>query len=928
MSSIEKPSFDDLPDRLIRARIRKRLFHVESVEAEPEEPRRFSFIREIGTGGSGRVYTARDAKLDRTVAVKVIDAERGSIEEARRLAKLRHPNVVTVHDVEEDGGKIYIYMEYVPGLTLRQWLDRSPPLSQVLEVFAQAARGLQAAHEIGLTHRDFKPDNVLVGSDERVRILDFGVALERAAEVERSAGVGTPQYMSPEQYLATGVDASSDQYSFCVALFEALYGRMPSVAKSSASSASSASLPTISPAALVLDDVHRIDVPFARKIPRRVRRLLVRGLSFRPAERYATMQALLEDLIPRRRGWPYVVGALAVGGVITASLLPAPVLPPCDDPSEALTAVWSDSSRAELASAFSRVGVPYAEQTLETARDGLDRYGDGWRSSVEEVCAAHRDGSLADEDFHARVACLNERRLRLVDSFKNAERDTVMYAVPAVEKLGALEACMGTSHRLASSSAEVAEVDKKTRELRTLEHTGNIKAARQKIDGLVAQARAAKDKPALARALFAAGSAAASDGQYARAGDLLSEAANLAEAVGDDWLAVDVLNRLTKLAALKLGDATRGELWLERAAAKVERIEDKGLRLGALHENRALLATMTGKFDVAVEQHQLALGLRSAALGERSLEVADTLLNLGNAYADKGEPERALELYASASEVFGALLGPEHPYLVDPEFNRATVEYERGDYQDAKRRAEQILKIERERYGPRSQWVAEDLLFIASIDERIAAYEDGLTHAREALAILETIEGTRGSRARAHDAIGVMETQLKRPDEALLHHRKALELWREGDDGDAIERALCWHKIGWAHEAKGEPAKALEAYDTGLRVLNKANVPADNPDRAYFLRDKGELLRELGERDTAIALLEQARSLWSAGRQETAGLMLTHWHLAKALAHEGTRDERARALELARAALEYYRSLGARGDTMTEKIQAWISRNE
>ena len=272
---------------------------------------RYRIVGCIGQGGMGIVYAARDERLGRTVALKLLRSELGShagtssslAKEARSLAKLSHPNVVAVFDVGEHEGQVFVAMEYVEGQSLRRWLEVPRSLTQILEVFIAAGEGLAAAHKAGLVHRDFKPDNVLVGVDGRPRILDFGLA--RAPDHQREISppsfaddaeatatslsrhglvLGTPAYMAPEQHLGERADARSDQFGFCVALYQALYRTLP--------------FPTEDLRALSLAIVSgkMTPPPVIEAIPERLRRLVLRGLRVDPAGRFPDMDALLSEL--------------------------------------------------------------------------------------------------------------------------------------------------------------------------------------------------------------------------------------------------------------------------------------------------------------------------------------------------------------------------------------------------------------------------------------------------------------------------------------------------------------------------------------------------------------------------------------------------------------------------------------------------------
>ncbi|MBL8969241.1 MAG: serine/threonine protein kinase, partial [Myxococcales bacterium] len=222
---------------------------------------RFTAVRQLGAGGMGVVYLAYDEQLDRKVAIKVLQERRSAdtgslgharlLREAQAMAHVSHPNVAAVYEVGPIGEQVFVAMEFVEGKTLTQWLAAGPhDWRAVVEMFCQAGRGLAAAHAAELVHRDFKPENVIVGDDGRARVLDFGLARASrdlptvppaelpghelrmssslSAQLTQAGSlVGTPAYMSPEQYVRAAIDARSDQFSFCVSLFEGLYGSRP-----------------------------------------------------------------------------------------------------------------------------------------------------------------------------------------------------------------------------------------------------------------------------------------------------------------------------------------------------------------------------------------------------------------------------------------------------------------------------------------------------------------------------------------------------------------------------------------------------------------------------------------------------------------------------------------------------------------------------
>ncbi len=264
----------------------------------------------IGEGAAGVVYAAHDPELDRRVALKLLQSTVDSegvrsklLREARAMAKLAHPHVVGVYDAGSFGEHVFLAMEFVDGATLRTWVrDAAPGKREILSAFLDAGRGLAAAHAVGLVHRDFKPENVLRTKDGQAKVGDFGLAFPtdagRAnAESPRLVGgipggapaqnrsrsvssvAGTPAYMAPEQALGRTPDARSDQFSFCVALYEALSGAHPFGVGSDEPRGTSRSR-TLSP----------------RGVPSRIQPVVDRGLRLSPDERYPSMDGLLDDL--------------------------------------------------------------------------------------------------------------------------------------------------------------------------------------------------------------------------------------------------------------------------------------------------------------------------------------------------------------------------------------------------------------------------------------------------------------------------------------------------------------------------------------------------------------------------------------------------------------------------------------------------------
>ena len=314
---------------------------------------RYVLLRELGKGGMGVVYAAYDEELDRRVALKLLheqaaqsrDQRSQIIREAQALARVSAPNVVHVYDVGELSGQLYIAMEFVNGTTLTQWQQQpARTWQEILRMYLTAGEGLCAAHQAGLVHRDFKPDNVLIGEDGRPRVADFGLALSAqdprtllgidsgeqavsassqgspAADEPEGVVLGTPLYMSPEQHMGKTTDTRSDQFSFCVALYEALYHQMPFAGK------------TLAQLRYRVLTGEPLTPPATSNVPHPIRDAVLRGLRTEPGQRFASMRALLTALnfdasvdpaaAPMTRRW-MMLGALcySVFNSVALSLL-------------------------------------------------------------------------------------------------------------------------------------------------------------------------------------------------------------------------------------------------------------------------------------------------------------------------------------------------------------------------------------------------------------------------------------------------------------------------------------------------------------------------------------------------------------------------------------------------------------------------------
>ncbi len=429
---------------------------------------RFIVLARVGAGVMGEVFVAHDPQLDRKVALKVLrlrGASPGAAEqlrarmyrEAQALARLSHENLVGVFDVLHHGEQVVVAMEYVAGVTLRQWLRTPRSWREVVAVFAAAGRGLAAAHEAKLVHRDFKPDNLLISDAGEVKVGDFGLATLVGEEppglsfagmppplalstdlTEPGALVGTPAYMAPEVLAGGAATPASDQFSFCVALYEALWGQRP--------------FPDASSVAVLLAEARNRQArppPQNPRVPAWLKALVLRGLSPEPGQRWPSMDALVDQLRrdrAREQARRLVIGGFGVLIVALGFVVVAPHPGRCLDGVKGLDTVWNDGRRATVRSAFRATGATGAD----AAADAVDAALTGWLGSVREDFerqCVHRPMGVRrppPPDFALHMACLQGLLIDArgsVAALEHADRQLVERARYLGEVLGPVASC-------------------------------------------------------------------------------------------------------------------------------------------------------------------------------------------------------------------------------------------------------------------------------------------------------------------------------------------------------------------------------------------------------------------------------------------------------------------------------------------------------
>jgi tetratricopeptide (TPR) repeat protein len=649
---------------------------------------RYQILGAIGRGGMGEVYAAYHPDLDRRIAVKVVQGTHGSmaerrarlLREARAIARLSHPNVITVHDAGTFGDRVFIAMELIDGCTIDEWLRAEPRTwQQILDVFVAAGRGLAAAHAAGVVHRDFKPQNVMIAKGGSVRVMDFGLARlpqddpadftadcarqsPQAIEPVTKAGalVGTPAYMSPEQFRREATDARSDQYSFCVALHEALYGVRPPTASSDAA-----------------DPFQAPPYPARRAgVPSWLRPILLRGASPERRRRYSSMDAVVAALEHGRRrlGWRISLAAVAVAAILisagTWGVARANKLA-CRVPAERVAAVWAPGDagnprRASIRRAFDRSGRATAQTSWDRLSTALDGYMNAWSAMYLQTCeATHVRGEQSADVLDLRMSCLGDHldQVRaLTDKLASADENALSHAVAAAQGLTPVSRCadvplLRSAVPLPKDERTLREVQRLRRalaEMQTMWDIGDANGVLRRATALRPEVEATGYGPLLAQLLHLIGVADAQVEQDAtQAEAILREAMLVAEASRDDVTAAKASANLVYVLGYRLGRLKEAEFWAAFGHATLDRAGGDQSRLrGWVDGSLGGAYSRAGDFEQARVLIERSARLKARSLGKDHPDYATGLADLAYVLVRTGHAAEAVEIANQAVDIF------------------------------------------------------------------------------------------------------------------------------------------------------------------------------------------------------------------------------------------------------------------------------------
>ena len=906
--------------------------------AEGGKVDRFTVIDKLGEGGMGVVLAAYDPLLDRRIALKLLRpgslgsqlARKRMIREAQAMAQLSHPNVLPIFDAGVVHDQVFIAMEFVDGQNLMQWAGLAKrSWREVLEVYIRAGRGLEAAHDAGLVHRDFKPENVLIDDKDRVRVTDFGLvsAVSKAGPgtghgESRSRGesehtgpgdsltatgtiMGTPIYMAPEQHLGQATDARSDQFGFCVALHEALYGQRPFDGS------------TIAELAANVVAGRLAARPADADVPAWVGDCLRRGLRRDQDDRYPTMTELLAALErdparARRR-------ALALGGTgILIALLAAlavfgltrdrsAVAQQCSNPRHYLEGVWDEDIKRAVHSAFLAVKTPHAEVTFRSVQSRLDRYAEEWAAMHTDACeATHVRAEQSPGLLDLRMMCLSERLTgldALVELLASGDETVLRNAVSATAALAPLADC--ADERLlrsrlplpADPGKRLAIAGRKTTLARSaaLHDSGKYDEGLELATELLENGHELDYAPISARTLFLLATFHRKLARPERAEAALILALEAAGRGREAVLAAEIwIERIRVLTELgRFDDALELR---EVARTAVNLVGNRPRLVASLLEAMASLHAERGDYARAIELREKALaGIRTVSEPDTP-EQARKMNDLANVYNRAGDFDRALELNEAVLPILEQALGPDHPTVAAALSSLGATLENLARYEDswsARTRARRILE---DALGSTNVGVARALEEQARTRHAQGMYDEAIELVKQALDTLAAVGGDmRRDEALSRQFLATVLRDRGDYQQALAENQRVLTLRAEiaGTDhrdyaADLDEVAITLGRLRRHQEALDTHLQALDIYQ---RRLGDNHVALGNT-----LTDIGRTWYILGQAERAIAPLERAVLVFASNRGDPAAAARARIALAYALWTSG--KDRKRALEV------------------------------
>ncbi|MGB1015671.1 MAG: tetratricopeptide repeat protein, partial [Nannocystaceae bacterium] len=794
-------------------------------------------------------------------------------------------------------------MEFLLGDSLDVWVAQPRGWREILDVFIQAGRGVVAAHRVGIVHRDFKPQNVLVSEENLVKVLDFGLARASGEEVHEGlfastsdalnpgssastsellrpltltgALVGTPAYMSPEQYRGELVTAASDQFSFCVALYEALYQVRPFPGKTQRKVAH----------AIIRGEI--IAPPEDTNVPQWVRRILLRGLEADPDARWPSMAHLLTALgkNPHKRRWQWAsAGLLLVVSTALAytfaswQLAGPPVDLRCSGAQEKLAGFWDAPLQRELQTKFEVSELPYARDTWNRVQARLDSYTKEWAALHEEACRATTiRGEQSQTMLDLQMACLGHNLVELhslTELLATADEPVIERAIRSAAALPSNTRCTDLA-RLQSQIQEpiaptdfeaVQSIERQLAQAHVRHEAALYELARELTRSAEQDARKLGYNRLIAAATLAHGRALVELGIFTKAEANFIDAYWTAESAHDDERKVEAATELVNLVGVRLARHDGGKAWEQAAEAGLRRLGGtKRLRARFLDATGAMYQ-QAGERELALERHREAREILLAELPENDPELAWSMNNLGIVYQASGDLEMAIEHFEDAIEIFRDAVGDQHPDVGVPLNNLGHALINQGKTAEAQAVFERVYELRRKVYGSEHPKLAHSL-----------------------------------------NALGNLHQQQGDLSLALSKFKLADKIWVKALGTQHPNVGYSSINLASIYLEKGNDDKAHEAFERAHHIWKAAYGPK-HVTLGYSLDGLGQLALKRKQIDDAIRYFEQAVAIRRTGKAPPDERASSAEGLGRALEAKGT--DRARVVDLYRQALQDYTDAG------------------
>jgi tetratricopeptide (TPR) repeat protein len=721
--------------------------------------------------------------------------------------------------------------------------------------------------------------------------------------------MGTPEYMSPEQYRGGPVDELSDQYSYGVSLFEALFGRRPLDGEDPGAAARHSSVRS--------------------GVPRRVLAVLTRGLATAREDRFPSMEALLGELGAvrqrRRPWWPAILAVAAVAAVLVGTYRNVrgrqEML--CRGASAKVAGIWNADRGSKIRETFRASGLPYAEHAFATVSAALDRYARDWTTAYTDACEATRlRGEQSEDMLDRRMACLEQRRMELdatADVLAHADRMVLENATHTAKSLAPVSDC-GDLARLAArvmppDVVTRGQVERSWGELgraKALHVAGRYAEGEPLARAVALQAESLRYPPLEADAKLTLAQFLDAKGAYRDAERLLRQALRAAQSGGVREVSAEAWIDLVRVVGVRLQRHGDAHEWARDAEAQLEALPGPTAMLGRLLSAESALSYQEGKLEQAARDGERARAILERSLGPEAAAVADVLKTIGNAEADLGNDDGARRNYEQARSIWEKALGPSHPAVAAAWNNLGNLLLERGSYDGALGHYRQALEIWEASLGADHPNVAIARTNIGETLRALGDREGAAAAFRTALSIRTRALGADHPLSAGNLAnLGSVALDAGDFVEAEHWYDQALGTWQRRFGPRDVHVATALVGFGEALLGQRKFARALAVYERALAIDTEA-LGKEHPDLAEPLAGLGQAYLGLHQQQRARETLEQALPLVERRTNDLALDATVRLALAQALWQLDADPTKAHTL--AQAARDGFTKVGRRGE--------------